>query len=79
MPAYASGLSPDRFEGQIARMRSIGYAHFKQRIGFGRDDSLPEAEAAAAGLNPSERIMLDANQAWDLATADRPSLSGLSR
>lgn len=69
VPAYASGLSPDRFEGQIARMRAMGYAHFKQRVGFGRDDSLPEAEAAAAGLSPSERMMLDANQAWDLATA----------
>lgn len=69
VPAYASGLSPDRFEGQIARMRAMGYAHFKQRIGFGRDDSLAEAEAAAAGLGRSERIMLDANQAWDLASA----------
>lgn len=67
--AYASGISPDAFERQIERMRALGYTHFKQRIGFGPDDSLPEAEAAAAGLRSGERIMVDANQAWDLPKA----------
>ncbi|MDC0738927.1 mandelate racemase/muconate lactonizing enzyme family protein [Cognatishimia sp. SS12] len=67
--AYASGISPDAYEGQIARMRALGYDHFKQRVGFGADDSLGQAEAAAAGLGADERIMFDANQAWDLPTA----------
>lgn len=69
VPAYASGISPDAFEDQITAMRAKGYRWFKQRIGFGRDDSLPEAEAAARGLLPGERFMVDANQAWDVGTA----------
>lgn len=69
VPAYASGISPDAFEAQIGRMRSLGYRRFKQRIGFGRDDGLAELDAAAAGLCAGERLMADANQAWDLDTA----------
>ncbi|MDO6732808.1 mandelate racemase/muconate lactonizing enzyme family protein [Marinovum sp. 2_MG-2023] len=69
VPAYASGISPDAFEDQIATMRAKGYLWFKQRVGFGRDDSLPEAEAAARGLHSDEGFMLDANQAWDVGTA----------
>lgn len=67
--AYASGISPDAFEAQIERMRALGYRSFKQRIGFGRGDGMAELEAAAAGLRDGERLMTDANQAWDLETA----------
>lgn len=69
VPAYASGISPDAFASQIEGMRTKGYKWFKQRVGFGRNDSLPEAEAAANGLQSDERFMVDANQAWDVPTA----------
>lgn len=69
VPAYASGISPDKYERQFERMRALGFVNFKQRIGFGRDDSLPEVESAASGLLPGERIMVDANQAWELHAA----------
>lgn len=69
VPAYASGISPADFEAQFARMRALGYRRFKQRIGFGPDDGLDAVETAAAGLRPDETLMVDANQAWDLATA----------
>lgn len=69
--AYASGISPADCEAQVARMRSLGYRRFKQRIGFGPDDGLDRAEATATGLREGEALMLDANQAWDLDAARR--------
>ncbi len=71
VPAYASGISPDRSGAQIDRMRRLGYRRFKQRIGFGPDDGIGAAEETAAALTPDESLMLDANQAWDLETARR--------
>ena len=69
VPAYASGISPDKFEAQFERMRAKGYRRFKQRIGFGKDDGLAELKAAAAQLREGETMMCDANQAWDADTA----------
>ena len=71
VPAYASGISPDKCAGQIEWMRVLGYRRFKQRIGFGPDDSLGPAEETATALAADEKLMLDANQAWDLETARR--------
>ncbi len=71
VPAYASGISPGLAPAQIERMRGLGYRQFKQRIGFGQDDSIGAAEDTAAALNDGESLMLDANQAWNLETALR--------
>lgn len=71
VPAYASGISPDRSADQIYRMRRLGYRQFKQRIGFGPDDGLGAAEETARALGPDESLMLDANQSWDLEMARR--------
>jgi L-alanine-DL-glutamate epimerase-like enolase superfamily enzyme len=69
VPAYASGISPESWEPQIERMRGLGYRRFKQRIGFGPGDSIDVAERVAADLAADEALMLDANQAWNLAAA----------
>lgn len=69
VPAYASGISAALHETQVLRMRKLGYRHFKQRIGYGKDDGLPQLQACAQGLLAGEQLMADANQAWDLATA----------
>lgn len=71
VPAYASGISPDHSAEQIERMRRLGYFRFKQRIGFGPDDGLGAAEETASALAADEKLMVDANQAWDLETARR--------
>lgn len=73
VPAYASGISPDKATKQVERMRALGYRSFKQRIGFGPDDGIGAAEETGRSLGPGERLMLDANQAWDLDTALRQS------
>nr|WP_306267267.1 mandelate racemase/muconate lactonizing enzyme family protein [Pararhizobium sp. IMCC3301] len=69
VPAYASGISPDKAPEQIERMRTLGYRQFKQRIGFGPDDGIGAAEDTEQSLQEGETLMLDANQAWDLASA----------
>ncbi len=69
VPAYASGISPTSWRAQIGRMRALGHHRFKLRVGFGPGDGLDAAERVAAALAPHETLMLDANQAWDLATA----------
>lgn len=71
VPAYASGISPDKAPDQIQRMRALGYRRFKQRIGFGPDDGIGAAEETGRSLAADETLMLDANQAWDLDTAMR--------
>lgn len=73
VPAYASGISSDKATKQVERMRALGYRSFKQRIGFGPDDGIGAAEETGRSLGPGERLMLDANQAWDLDTALRQS------
>lgn len=73
VPAYASGISPDKAPEQIDRMRSLGYRLFKQRIGFGPDDGIGAAIETSHSLGPDETLMLDANQAWDFSTAVRQS------
>ncbi len=73
VPAYASGISPDKAPEQIERMRAFGYRSFKQRIGFGADDGIAAAMATKQSLSSGETLMLDANQAWDLETALRQS------
>lgn len=69
VPAYASGISAARAQSQIERMRALGYRHFKQRIGYGAEDGLPQLQASAESMQPHEQLMADANQAWELPVA----------
>jgi len=68
IPVYASGLNPDAPEKLAAARLADGYRAFKLKIGFGadRDHANLTALRAAIGDLP---LMVDANQAWDLATA----------
>lgn len=70
VPVYASGINPgaNAFE-TIERMRSAGYRAFKIKVGFGEATDLASLGPAAANLKSGERLMVDANQAWDLAAA----------
>jgi len=68
-PAYASGINPDDVPRLLDTSRTRGYRAFKVKVGFGRDADLASVAAARAMLGPGERLMLDANQAWDLQEA----------
>jgi L-alanine-DL-glutamate epimerase-like enolase superfamily enzyme len=69
VPAYASGINPDRAEEQAQAARAAGFRAFKLKIGFGRELDLANLEALRALLGPDAPIAVDANQAWDLDEA----------
>jgi len=71
VPVYASGISPDGAGDAIARAREAGFSAFKVKVGFDAGRDLAAVEAAHAALRRDERLMLDANQAWDLPAAKR--------
>ncbi|WP_289296318.1 mandelate racemase/muconate lactonizing enzyme family protein [uncultured Reyranella sp.] len=70
LPVYASGLNPGRAAyDTVGRMRAAGYRAFKIKVGFGEDVDLGSLRPVAAELQAGERLMVDANQGWDLRTA----------
>jgi L-alanine-DL-glutamate epimerase-like enolase superfamily enzyme len=69
IPAYASGINPDRAVAQAEEARVAGFGAFKLKIGFGRDTDLGNLEAMRRHLGPDAPIAVDANQAWDLDQA----------
>lgn len=69
VPAYASGIDPAEADPTIERARAEGHRRFKIKVGFGRAVDLPAVGAAAASLSAGERLMVDANQRWDLPEA----------
>ena len=69
MPAYASGINPDRAVEQAEEARTAGFRAFKLKIGFGKDLDLANLAALRARLGPDAPIAVDANQAWELEEA----------
>lgn len=75
--AYASGLNPDSALATIDRARSRGFRDFKVKAGFGLQQDLSVVDAICNELMPSERLMVDANQCWDMPQA-RQAVARLS-
>lgn len=69
VPAYASGIDPEGAVGMVEAARAQGHRRFKIKIGFGRELDLEAVAAVAAGLGAEERLMVDANQRFDLPEA----------
>ena len=69
VPAYASGLNPDSPEQLAAQRREDGHRAFKLKIGFSREQDLRNIAALRQTLGNDVALMIDANQAYDLATA----------
>lgn len=65
---YASGLNPDGPELLAARRMAEGYTAFKLKVGFGMARDVRNLEALREVVG-NGRLMVDANQAWDLQTA----------
>jgi D-galactarolactone cycloisomerase len=79
VPVYASGINPGAQAFEIVeRMRGTGYRAFKIKVGFGEETDMASLRPAAKALKAGEQLMVDANQAWDLATAMAmaPKLAG---
>jgi L-alanine-DL-glutamate epimerase-like enolase superfamily enzyme len=63
---YASGLNPDAPEKLAAAKQSQGFAAFKLKVGFGAERDTANLRALRETLGDGARLMVDANQAWDL-------------
>ncbi|MDH1303046.1 mandelate racemase/muconate lactonizing enzyme family protein [Achromobacter sp. GD03932] len=66
---YASGINPDRPEDTVLAKHAEGYRAFKLKVGFGEERDLANVRTVRARLPSGSELMLDANQAWDLAGA----------
>lgn len=71
VPVYASGLNPDSAPETVARSRAAGFRAFKVKVAFGLQADLRVVSALSRGLGAGERLMVDANQGWDIAEARR--------
>ncbi|MEX0731629.1 MAG: mandelate racemase/muconate lactonizing enzyme family protein [Aquisalimonadaceae bacterium] len=69
VPAYASGINPEDAAQTIRAFRQAGYGAFKIKVGFGLERDTRALSAARDELSAGERLMIDANQAWNLDTA----------
>jgi L-alanine-DL-glutamate epimerase-like enolase superfamily enzyme len=65
---YASGINPDHPEKIVNELLLDGYTAFKLKIGFNEALDIENLNNIRK-LIPSNLLMVDANQAWDLPTA----------
>lgn len=71
VPIYATGINPDAPERFALARRAEGHRAFKLKVGFGDELDLRNLRALRDALGPDAELMVDANQAWDTATARR--------
>ena len=69
MPVYASGINPERPGEAVAALRAAGYTAFKLKVGFDAERDVANLAEVRAAAGASAAVMVDASQAWDLATA----------
>ena len=76
VPAYASGLGPDRVAEQAAQATAEGFPAVKLKVGFGRQVDETNLSAVRAAIGTAT-LLTDANQGWTVAaaTAMRPALA----
>jgi L-alanine-DL-glutamate epimerase-like enolase superfamily enzyme len=68
---YASGISPTNPEEIAAKKWAEGFRAFKLKVGFGQDRDFSNLQTLRSLLGSDTKIMVDANQAWDLDSAAR--------
>jgi L-alanine-DL-glutamate epimerase-like enolase superfamily enzyme len=69
VPVYASGINPEQAEKRMQESRALGYNAFKIKVGFEPAADKAVVRGTLDRLELNEHLMLDANQAWNLATA----------
>ena len=73
-PAYTTsvgwmGYSDDKIRGLCAEALADGWTHFKVKVGGKPADDLRRVAAVRAAIGPSHKLMIDANQNWDVNEA----------
>src|SRR5947209_4076791 len=70
-PAYTTSVGwlgyPDEKVRDLAReARAEGWTHFKLKVGASLEDDVRRAALLREEIGPVSRLMMDANQAWDV-------------
>lgn len=73
-PAYITsagwlGYSDDKIRAQCQAAMAQGWDAFKMKVGLDRADDLRRAELVRSEIGPHRRLMVDANQVWDVDVA----------
>ncbi|MCR3722272.1 MULTISPECIES: mandelate racemase/muconate lactonizing enzyme family protein [Prauserella salsuginis group] len=76
VPAYASGVnldySLDELQAQVSRWVEAGHTAVKIKVGSAElDRDLERVAAVRELIGPHAKLMVDANQRWDVPTASR--------
>ena len=66
---YASGLNPVGSEQLVEEKLDEGYEAFKLKVGFGVEQDVSSLNMLREIIDPTRRLMADANQAWTFAQA----------
>jgi L-fuconate dehydratase len=75
-PAYITsvgwiGFSDDKIRRLCREALAQGWTHFKLKVGGDPADDLRRARLVRAEIGPSNKLMMDANQKWDVVEAIR--------
>jgi L-fuconate dehydratase len=73
-PAYTTsagwlGYSDRKLRGLCREAVAAGWTHVKIKVGAALDDDLRRAAIVREEIGPDRKLMVDANQAWDVPTA----------
>lgn len=73
-PAYTTsvgwlGYSDDTVRSLCRQALAEGWTHFKMKVGGKLDDDLRRAALVRQEIGPHHKLMMDANQRWDVAEA----------
>ena len=66
---YASGINPAGALETVKSAHAQGFRSFKLKVGFTQETDLENCESIAKFLSGSDRLMVDANQAWSVDMA----------
>lgn len=73
-PAYTTsvgwfGFSDEKLERLCEEALAEGWTHFKLKVGGRPEDDLRRARLVRSKIGPDRRLMMDANQKWDVSEA----------
>ena len=69
VPTYASGINPKGAEKMAETALNNGFKALKLKIGFDKKKDIQNIKSLKTLLGENEKLMTDANQAWDVNEA----------
>jgi L-fuconate dehydratase len=74
LPAYTTsagwlGYDEAKLRGLIGKALADGFTHIKLKVGADLEDDVRRCAIAREAMGPDMKLMIDANQVWDVGTA----------